>query len=71
MPETSDTPEPSCPSCGVAYTEHLGLHGTCAELARVTKQRDALRDELRRLMDVVVEEDVESIERLLAQCEGE
>lgn len=26
---------PTCPSCGVPYSDHLGLIGTCAELQRV------------------------------------
>lgn len=26
-----------CASCGVPYTKHLGLQGTCAELVRVKK----------------------------------
>ena len=30
-----DSPPPCCPSCGVAYVDHLGLHGTCAEVLRL------------------------------------
>ena len=26
--------EPSCPSCGVPYVDHLGLVGTCAKLRK-------------------------------------
>ena len=31
--------EPSCPSCSVAYVDHLGLIGTCAELKEARKRR--------------------------------
>ena len=31
----NDAPPACCPSCGVAYVDHLGLHGTCAEVLRL------------------------------------
>lgn len=31
----SNEREPTCPSCGVAWREHDGVQGTCAELQRV------------------------------------
>ena len=30
--------EPSCPSCGVPYVDHLGLVGTCANLLKAKEQ---------------------------------
>ena len=27
--------DPICPACGVPYSDHLGLNGTCAELQRL------------------------------------
>ena len=36
-----------CESCGVPLVEHLGLIGMCAELQRVTAERDELRAQLR------------------------
>ena len=36
-----------CESCGLALVEHLGLIGACAELQRVTAERDDLRAQLR------------------------
>lgn len=38
-----------CPSCGTAYTAHLGLVGTCAELVRL---RELLRRVAQGLEDV-------------------
>jgi hypothetical protein len=32
--------EPTCKACGTPLIEHLGLQGTCAELSRVTGERD-------------------------------
>lgn len=40
-----DQPEPDsdrCPSCGVPYTEHLGLIGTCKRVKELTADRDRL-----------------------------
>lgn len=37
---------PKCPSCEVPYIEHPGLHGTCAALLAMTKERDELRAKL-------------------------
>ena len=37
---------PACESCGVPLIEHAGLYGTCAELQRVTKERDELRAQI-------------------------
>lgn len=34
---------PTCPSCDVPYTDHLGLNGTCAALRDVRIERDRLR----------------------------
>ena len=30
--------EPSCPSCGIPYVDHIGLVGTCAELLKAKEQ---------------------------------
>ena len=35
----------ACPSCGVSYEDHLGLHGTCK---RLQIAREALRDIIHR-----------------------
>jgi flagellar biosynthesis GTPase FlhF len=54
-----DEPEPAkCKSCGIAYTDHLGIQGTCRELQeakvsidRLIRERDAYNercDELRQ-----------------------
>jgi len=34
---------PTCPSCGMTYTDHLGLNGTCAALRDVRIERDRLQ----------------------------
>lgn len=31
--------DPACPECGVAYHDHLGLHGTCRRAKEAEKQR--------------------------------
>jgi hypothetical protein len=56
--------DPACPCCGVAYREHLGLTGTCAEVVRlryrlrvaVRVAADALgEDEWRRMYRAALE----------------
>ena len=35
----------ACPSCGVLYVDHHGLHGTCRELQQLKRQiRDFFND---------------------------
>lgn len=36
---------PNCQSCGVPFSEHLGLQGTCAELVALRTKIKELRDE--------------------------
>ena len=33
---------PKCGSCGVAWVDHIGLLGVCAEVAQLRAERDAL-----------------------------
>jgi len=37
-----DNRDPFCPSCGVHYSDHLGLIGTCAELLAVRQELSEL-----------------------------
>lgn len=48
-------PDPACKCCGVPWTRHLGISGTCAELQRARgeaeRMRVALRTALLEVMD--------------------
>ena len=51
-----------CPSCGVPWTEHLGMTGTCAKLEHVKKELTELAKSrksaswiLRRIEDLLKE----------------
>lgn len=48
LPDVDVSDAPACPSCGVAYTDHPGLHGTCAALVAARAEISRLRDSLRR-----------------------
>jgi uncharacterized protein (UPF0147 family) len=38
-----------CPSCGVDYTDHAGLTGTCRELRKALARIEYMREYVRRL----------------------
>ena len=40
----SDAEEPKCPSCGAAWTDHLGMIGTCRQLQEARAEIDRLRE---------------------------
>jgi len=44
---------PTCPSCGVAYRVHLGLHGTCAQLVEARAALAASEDRLRAALNEI------------------
>lgn len=48
----SDAEEPCCPSCGVAYVDHLGLIGTCRQLQEARADILVLAAEIDRLRNV-------------------
>lgn len=50
--------EPSCPSCKVPYTEHLGLIGTCAKLRKAVAILRTIADP-----EAELHQDVRSIDR--------
>jgi len=45
----SMTDDPTCPSCGVAYIDHLGLIGTCSRVIELEVEVRLLREELNQL----------------------
>ncbi len=45
----ADFKQQKCPSCGVAYEEHVGLAGTCAALKYQVKETVKLRMALRKI----------------------
>lgn len=44
--------QPICKTCGVLWVDHMGIQGTCAENAKLRKERDAARREVCRLMSM-------------------
>ena len=48
----SEAEEPRCPSCGVAWVEHLGMIGTCRELQQARADILVLAAEIDRLRNV-------------------
>ena len=44
------TDESKCDACGVAWSEHLGLAGTCAELREALAEIERLRVALSAIM---------------------
>jgi hypothetical protein len=49
-----DDPNPArCPSCGVQYTIHIGLNGTCQRLIEMTAERDRLSQYVETLLKSV------------------
>jgi uncharacterized protein (DUF3084 family) len=44
--------QPICKTCGVLWVDHMGIQGTCAENAKLRKERD----EARRERDLALEE---------------
>ena len=36
-----------CGSCGVAWADHLGVEGTCKEIARLKAENERLREALK------------------------
>ena len=53
VPECGDDAAPACPSCGVAYRDHLGLIGTCAALRAALDRAEAAEAERDRLRAVL------------------
>ena len=44
--------QPICKTCGVLWVDHMGIQGTCAENAKLRKERDEARREVCRLMSM-------------------
>jgi len=38
--------QPICKTCGVLWVDHMGIQGTCAENAKLRKERDELRQQV-------------------------
>ena len=41
--------QPICKTCGVLWVDHMGIEGTCAENAKLRKERDEARREVSEL----------------------
>ena len=50
--EDMSTNQPICKTCGVLWVDHMGIQGTCAENAKLRKERDEARREVCRLMSM-------------------
>lgn len=62
---------PVCESCGVPLIGHLGLIGTCAELQRVTTERDELRAQIAERRVVVPDPAPDTVASLSAVASPE
>lgn len=43
---------PKCGSCGVAWVDHIGIMGVCAEVAQLRAERDEARREVQSWIDL-------------------
>ena len=41
--------QPICKTCGVLWVDHMGIQGTCAENAKLRKERDELRQQVENI----------------------
>ncbi len=41
--------QPVCKTCGVLWVDHMGIQGTCAENAKLRKERDELRQQVENI----------------------
>jgi len=55
--DDEDAGTPTCQACGIAFSRHKGLIGTCGELSKVKEERDTAI--------VVAKDAIREIERIL------